>query len=103
MSNRHRKLRMEQMEARQMMAGDVTAMVQNGNLFLNEAMGQAGLDNSVQISQIDNNKIRVEGGLTGDGLMSKVNGAAFQDFDVTGGLFVKFGAGNDTVNFSNAT
>jgi hypothetical protein len=103
MSNRHRKLRMEQMEARQMMAGDVAASVQNGNLILSEAFGQAGRDNSVQISQIDAGKIRVEGTLASDGLNSKINGSAFQDFDVTGGLFVKFGAGNDTVNFSNGT
>ena len=27
--------------------------------------------------------------------MSKINGAAFQDFNVSGGLDVKFGGGND--------
>src|SRR5262245_11902551 len=46
MAARFRTLRMEQMEARQMMAGDVTASVVNGNLILSEAAGQAGLENS---------------------------------------------------------
>ena len=48
MLNRHRKLRMEQMEAREMMAGDVTASVVNGSLYLTEAAGQTNRDNAVR-------------------------------------------------------
>jgi hypothetical protein len=90
---------MEQMEARQMMAGDVAASVVDGNLYLNEAAGQAGLDNSVLISQIAPGRIRVTGNGTSDGTASLVNGAAFQDFNVTGSLQVNFGGGNDLVVF----
>ena len=80
-----------------MMAGDVFASVQNGNLTLKEETGQTGLDNAVVISSIDVGKIRVQGATAASGGVSKINGQAFQDFDVPGGLFVKFGAGNDTV------
>ena len=41
------KLNIEQMEAREMMAGDIAASVSGGTLFLNEASGQGGLDNEV--------------------------------------------------------
>src|SRR5450432_4159673 len=103
MINRHRKLRMEQMEAREMMAGDIAANVTNGNLNLNEAAGQAGRDNSVLISQIAPGRIRVTGlGSTTDGTKSLINGAAFQDFNVSGNLSVNFGGGNDLVNFDAA-
>jgi hypothetical protein len=108
MSNRNRKLNMERMEAREMMAGDVTASVSNGTLYLSEAAGQAGRDNSVIISQIAPGRIRVAGNATTtDASVSKIfNGnfhnltpAAFQDFNVTGGLVVKFGGGSDLVVF----
>jgi hypothetical protein len=111
MSNRNRKLNMEQMEARQMMAGDVTASVSNGTLYLNEAPGQSGRDNSVIISQIAPSTIRVTGNATTtDSSVSKIfNGnyhnktaAAYQDFNVTGGLVVKFGGGSDLVVFDQA-
>jgi hypothetical protein len=100
MSNRQRKLNMEQMEAREMMAGDIAASVSGGTLFLNEASGQGGLDNSVIVSQIAPGRIRVTGNYTTtDSTLSKVNGAAFQDFNVSGGLTVKFGGGSDLVVF----
>jgi hypothetical protein len=100
MSARNRRLNMEQMEAREMMAGDVAAAVSGGTLFLNEASGQAGRDNSVIVSQIAPGRIRVTGNATTtDSTVSKINGAAFQDFNVTGGLVVKFGGGSDLVVF----
>lgn len=100
MSKRYRKLNMETMEPRQMMAGDVMATVTGGTLYLNEASGQAGRDNSVLVSQIAPGKIRVTGNATTtDGTLSKINGAASQDFNVTGGLVVKFGGGSDLVVF----
>ena len=99
MPRRQRTLRIEQMEARQMMAGDVAASVVGGTLYLNEASGQAGLDNSVVVSQLSPGRIRVSSNSTSDGSSSLINGAAFQDFNVTGGLSVNFGAGNDLVVF----
>jgi hypothetical protein len=100
MSKRFRKLNIETMEPRRMMAGDVTATVTGGTLYLNEATGQAGRDNSVLVSQIAPGKIRVTGnGTTTDGTLSKINGAASQDFNVTGGLVVRFGGGSDLIVF----
>jgi hypothetical protein len=91
---------MEQMEPRQMMAGDIVASVVNGNLILNEATGQAGKDNSVLISQIAPGRIRVTGNsTTTDGTTSRVNGLAYQDFTVPGSLTVNFGGGNDLIVF----
>jgi hypothetical protein len=96
------------MEAREMMAGDVMANVSNGTLYLTEAAGQSGGDNSVLISQIAPGVIRVAGNpTTTDGSVSKVFngmyhnkvGAAYQDFNVSGGLNVKFGGGSDLVVF----
>src|SRR5712671_1618743 len=115
---RHRKLRMEQMEARQLMAvtgaitttgslsisttppGDISAYVSNGSLFVNEASGYAHTDNGVRIIELPaapqppgvppQHHIRVMG--TGanntTGHQSLVNGLAFQDFTVTGGLYM---------------
>jgi hypothetical protein len=89
---------MERLEDRQMMAGDVAAYVQNGNLFINEATAHVGLDNSIRVTQLANGQIRVHGnGTLSDGTTSLVNGQAFQDFTVTGGLFVNFGGGQDLV------
>jgi hypothetical protein len=102
MINRQRKLRMEQMEARQMMAGDVTASVVNGNLVLNEAAGQAGLDNAVLISQVAPGQISVSSKLAPDGSASLINGQASQIFNVSGGLIVNFGGGSDLVIFDGS-
>jgi hypothetical protein len=97
MLNRHRKLRMEQMESREMMAGDVAGYVSNNTLYLYESYGQAGRDNSVVISQLAPGTVRVRGGVTADGTVSKINGAAYTDFQVTGGLNIAFAGGNDSV------
>jgi hypothetical protein len=97
MSRKFRHLTLERLERRELKAGDVAAVLQNGNLFLTEAAGQAGKDNSVVVSQLSNGMVRVEGYFVADGSLSKVNGNAFQDFLVTGSLNVNFGAGNDKV------
>src|SRR3954469_19745627 len=98
MLSRYRKLNMEKMEAREMMAGDIGGYVLNNTLTLYEVYGQTGRDNSVVISQVAPGTVRVRGGVTADGTMSKINGALYQDFQVTGGLNIVFGGGNDTVN-----
>lgn len=95
MSAKRKSFSIERLESREMKAGDVAASLVNGELYLTEAAGQAGLDNSVMVSQLANGKIRVSGNGTNDGSMSHINGLDFQDFNVTGGLHINFGAGND--------
>jgi hypothetical protein len=94
-------LRVESLESRQMMAGDVTAYMSGGNLYLTEAAGQAGGENSVVISQLPSGQIRVSGNahISNDSVFSLVNGQAYRDFTVPGSLFVNFGGGNDRVIF----
>ncbi|MBA3480645.1 MAG: hypothetical protein H0T51_02415 [Pirellulales bacterium] len=100
MSNLRKRFHMEALETRQMMAGDVAAYVQNGNLYINEAYGQYGLDNGVRVHQLANGMVRVEGAEANDGTANKslVNGAAFQDFMIPGGLFVNLGGGHDRLH-----
>ncbi|QDU87614.1 hypothetical protein Pla175_09790 [Pirellulimonas nuda] len=101
---------METMEKREMMAGDVTASIQSGgHLYIGEAVGNYQTANAVQVSQLSNGQIRVQGITNLDGTVTKVNGAAYKDFTVTGDLQVNLGAGNDKVvlaggaNFRNVT
>jgi hypothetical protein len=90
---------MERLEERQMMAGDVAAYMQNGNLYITEAAGQAGLDNGVRVSQIAPNVVRVAGSENnGDFSISRINGQAYQDFFVTGDLVVTLGGGSDRLH-----
>lgn len=95
-----KRFRMEQLETRQMMAGDLAAYVQNGNLYINEAAGQGGLDNGVRVTQVSAGVVRVHGAEANstDGSLSRINGAAYQDFNVTGDLVVNLGAGNDRLH-----
>jgi hypothetical protein len=90
-----RHLTIERLEVREMKAGDITAVLQNGSLFLTEAAGQAGKNNAVTISELSNGMVRVAGNAIADGTVSKVNGLAYQDFRVAGSLNVNLGAGND--------
>jgi hypothetical protein len=92
---------MEAMEAREMMAGDVTANVVDGTLFITEAAGQPNRDNAVMISQIAPGRVRIgSNATTTDGTISKINGADFQDFTFAGNLNIKLGGGSDLVVFS---
>jgi hypothetical protein len=94
---------MERLEERQMMAGDVTAYMANGNLYVNEAAGQAGAANAVQVSQLSNGFIRVKGLVNQDGGTTLVDGQAFRDFTIpansasTGHLVMYLGGGKDSV------
>jgi hypothetical protein len=98
-SHATRRFHLERLEDRQLMAGDVTAAVYNGSLYLTEAAGQLGQNNAVMISQLPSGKIRVEG-IGAPGAASLINGAAAQEFTVPGGLFVTFGAGQDRLEIS---
>lgn len=93
------RFRMEMLENRQMMAGDVAAAVVNGNLYISEALGQTGLDNGVRVYQVSPGIVRVMGAENnGDGSTSLVNGQQFQDFAVSGDLNVNLGAGHDRLH-----
>jgi hypothetical protein len=93
------RFRMEMLETRQMMAGDVAASVVNGNLYISEALGQSGLDNGVRVFQVSPGVVRVMGAENnGDGSTSLVNGQQFQDFMITGDLNVSLGAGHDRLH-----
>jgi hypothetical protein len=91
------------MERREMMAGDIAAAIQGGNLVLNEATGQAGRDNAVSIKRLSDTSVLVTGMPTlTDGTISKVNGNASQVFTINANtsLFVNFGGGSDAVSFA---
>jgi hypothetical protein len=111
MSNRFRTFRMERLEERQMMAGDIHAYISNvgygiDTLYIEEEAGQAGRDNSVFIKQMTDNTIRVLGTANADGSFSLINGKQYQDFTITKDgsytrpmrLDVYLGRGNDTVD-----
>jgi hypothetical protein len=111
MSNRFRKFRTEKLEERQMMAGDINAYISDigygiDTLYIEEADGQAGRDNSVFIKQMTENTIRVLGTANADGSISMINGKQYQDFTIKkDGSYVRpmrldvyLGRGNDTVN-----
>ncbi|BBO30896.1 hypothetical protein [Lacipirellula parvula] len=94
------RFRMEMLENRQMMAGDVAASVVNGNLYINEALGSTGLDNGVRIYQVSPGIVRVQGAEANnnDGSLSRINGQLYQDFAISGDLNVNLGAGNDRLH-----
>jgi len=102
---------MERLEERQMMAGDINAYISNvgygiDTLYIEEAAGQAGRDNSVFVKQMSDNTIRVPGTSNADGSISLINGKQYQDFTITKDgsnirpmrLDVYLGRGNDTVD-----
>lgn len=103
MALRTNRLGIEQLEARDLMAGNITAYVSGGHLFVNEAAGQAGLGQAAQISQLPDGKLRVTGLASQDGGVTKINGKAYEDFRVTADLKVNLGAGNDSLYFAPGT
>jgi hypothetical protein len=90
-------LSMEQLEDRQMMAGDVTAFLSSGNLYISEAAGQYGGANAVQVSQLSNGIIRVKGLQNQAGGTTLVDGYSYRDFNVSGNLIMNLNGGSDTV------
>lgn len=92
-----KRIAMEQLEGRDLMAGDVLAFVSSGHLNVVEASGHLGRGQAVQVSQLADGRLRVQGLSSQDGGTSLVNGQAFADFNVPGDLLVNLGAGNDTV------
>lgn len=99
-SFKNRSLRLEALENRQLFAGDVYAVINNGTLQITEAFGQAGQPQAVEITQtpFDLTSIRVRGRENASGGTTLINGQAFKDFRVPfGNVNVNFGSGNDWV------
>ena len=97
MKKQNKRLQMEQLEDRQLMAGNVLAFMSSGNLHVVEAAGQIGRGQAVQVAQLSNGNIRVQGLSSQDGGTSLINGGTFRDFTVPGNLNVNLGAGRDNV------
>jgi hypothetical protein len=92
-----RRLSVERLEGRALMAADVSAYILNGALFVAESAGAPGGQNGVQVAQVAPGVMRVTGLQTDDGGTSRVNGHASQDFAGVTSLFVNLGGGNDRV------
>jgi hypothetical protein len=92
-----RSLSFESLEARQLMAADVSAVMQNGALIIAEGAGWPGGQNGVQVMQVAPGTMRVTGLQTDDGGVSRVNGHASQDFSGVTDLYLNLGGGNDQV------
>lgn len=97
MSKSTNRLNVEQLESRQMFAGNVLAFLSGGNLNIVEATGHFGKGQAVQVSQLSNGQMRVKGLSSQDGGTSLINGAAYKDFTVPGNLNINLAGGRDTV------
>jgi hypothetical protein len=103
MSRRTTRLGVDRLEGREVLSGNVTAYVSSNTLFLVEQAGQYGQSNAVQVTQLASGNIRVAGLVNGTGTVSRVNGAAYQDFALPNGTLVaSLGAGNDRIRVVNA-
>jgi hypothetical protein len=103
MARRTNQLNFDRLETRDLMAGNLSAVVSNGILFVKEGLAQGNTNNGVRINQVSSGKIRVTGVASFDGQPTKINGADFKEFVVpTGKLNIKLGGGNDLLFVSNA-
>lgn len=90
MSDRRKTFRIEKLEDRQMMAGDIAVQFSNGTLSIMEAQGHAGENNSVAVSMMPNGNLRV----LGTGVDQEFNPALIEDVDIN------LGGGSDTLLFN---
>jgi hypothetical protein len=103
MARRTNQLNFDRLETRDLMAGNLSAVVSNGILFVKEGLGQGNTNNAVRINQLLNGKFRVTGLSSFDGKPTKINGADFKEFVVpTAKLNIKLGGGDDLLFVSNA-
>jgi hypothetical protein len=94
---------MERLEDRRLMAGDVRAEIINGTLFLNEEFGHKNGAQAVQVSQLDNGKIRVAGMFSTTGGRTKINGLDFVDFAHPSDMTISLLGGKDEILVTRAT
>ncbi len=100
---KNHQFHMERLEDRRLMAGDIEAFFgAPGTLFIREAAGHVGGEQSVQVSLLENGKVRVQGVTTPSNPQgSKVNGSHDPvEFQVSGfmNLDVNLGSGRDLVH-----
>lgn len=105
MSKKSKKLGMQMLEEKAMMAGDATAAVVDGNLEIGELT--AGQDQHVQVYKLSNGGIRVQG-LYGTQIYGSYKGGeglynsiTFYGIDANDDLLVNLGNGSDTLNVLN--
>lgn len=94
-----RGLRVESLEDRRLMAGDVTAQLVNGTLTISEAPKHIGEASEVSVSKLSNGNIRVSS------FKATTNGLSYVDFNpgsTVPNLKVNLGAGNDTLNVTGS-
>lgn len=108
MARKRKKLRMQTLEEKALMAGDVAVSVIDGDLQINEASDSIGQDQQVEVRQLENGKIRVQG-LNGTQIKTRgiqwnpwtgsfsfgTIGVDYKDYDVSGGIDVDLGNGRD--------
>src|SRR6185295_6369711 len=95
-----RRLGVESLEDRRLMAGDVTAQVTNGTLFISEAAVARGQASDISVTRLENGDVRVSAGAKTGG---HVNGQAYVDFHKlsTPSLNVSLGDGADRLQVTN--
>jgi hypothetical protein len=91
----------ESLESRQMMAGNLSASVSLNTLFINEAPGSFGADQSVQVSLASNGDIKVDGLFNKSGAQTLINGQPSVLFPKQLNLVIGTGGGNDQVHVQN--
>ena len=89
-----RQLRMQMLESRQMMAGDVRATLDGDTLQIRELASDAGQAQQVEIQSLSSGAIRVRGISN-----TLVNGRSYRDFRATN-LDIALGDGDDYLTFS---
>ncbi len=96
-----RRLKVESLEDRRLMANDVTAQLHNGILDISEGGLVSGGASDVSIARLANGNIRVSANPATGG---KVNGQAFVDFAVSSpSLNVNLGDGADKLRIDNVS
>jgi hypothetical protein len=102
MAHRTHQLAVDRLESRDLMAGNVTAVVSNNVLFLRETAG-SDLSNAVRVFRLPDGRVRVVGLADADGVPTTINGAAVRDFWLpNGGLSITLRGGDDRVVVEDA-
>ncbi len=96
-----RRLRVESLEDRRLMANDITAQLANGSLNIQESGVVSGGASDISITRLANGYIRVSANPASGG---KVNGQAFVDFAAKSpNLSVNLGDGADKLRIENVS
>ncbi len=84
-----------------MMAGNLTANIVGSTLFINEAPGSLGLDQSVQVSFGSSGNVKVEGLFNKSGGQTLINGATSVVLPHASNLVIGTGGGSDQIQVRN--